>query len=434
MDGDAKSTEPFSDKIATEINQIAETAVRGQQEKIDEHEAGMLALKTKQIEMALAFAATEEAKRQAVERIEKDYQDRKKERAVLAVQNAQIELSQRAISAAADVRRLENVARDAEEVKAIASNFNDQDNKRKQREREEAKARYNALKAAADLVILSEKLDTQNRTRVDRPTEIPPIKECCQLSNLDDTTFLSLCSVLLCPYPGLCVVQKYLMDSLHIERTGPSGRNWDILWDQFGFAGIGLATCCLGLAWNRERITDETISRKGNFCLDCGYFCCCLGCIPMMRDEMFVFPIKPKLQKKFREGLFTCFDMRKVKRGWNCLGCFSAVFCPVPSICLIQACTIVEVEEVLRSVTGSPLEKNEKNALMIKYFLYGCLGCCIGLALNRSKIADGIGADEHCGRDCLLYMCCCQCLAVQECYSISEMRYPPQVSSETETS
>lgn len=93
----------------------------------------------------------------------------------------------------------------------------------------------------------------------------------------------------------------------------------------------------------------------------------------------------------------------------------------------MQACTIVEAEEVLRSVTENPLtEKAQKREQMIKYFLIGCLGCCVGLALNRSKIASGIGVDEHCGFDCLRYMFCFQCLAVQECYSINEMRNPPE--------
>jgi hypothetical protein len=146
----------------------------------------------------------------------------------------------------------------------------------------------------------------------------------------------------------------------------------------------------------------------------------------MMRDELFVFPVTIKLGKKFREGRFACFKTKRVKKGKNCIGCFSAALCPFPGVCMLQACTILEIEEVLRSISGHPLtERNEKQGLLLKHFLIGCLGCCVGQALNRSKIAAGVGVDEHCGIDCLLNMCClCQCLAIQEFYSINEMRNP----------
>jgi len=416
------------EKFQRDVKILGNNVAEEQIDKVKEFEDKMLALKTRQIEMAKVFEVTEEARKAAVSRIEQDYEQRKKERESKARDMVKFELDfyvEREIRSAAEIGRLKGVAKDAEEVKGLALDANQREAARKRHELEVAKERYEAIRAAADLEILAQRLDTHNKTHVDRPIEIPSMGDCCKLSNFDDTTFMSLCSILICPYPGQCIVQNYLMKSLHIEREAPGRPKWDVGWNTFGFAGLGLATCCLGLAWNRERITDETASREGNCCIDTCFFMCCLGFFPLMRDEMFTFPIKPKVNKNFKENMYVCFNTKRMKKGMNCFGCLSAVLCPIPSICVMQACTIIEVEEVTRSVTVNPVVTSlEKRSLLIKHCLIGCCGCCIGLALNRSKIANGIGIDEHCGLDCLRYMCCFQCMAVQECYSVNEMRNP----------
>ena len=157
-----------------------------------EHEDNMLALKTRQIEMAKVFEVTEEARKAAVLRIEQDYEQRKKERESKARDMVKFEVDvyvEREIRSAAEIGRLKGVAKDAEEVKGLALDANQREAARKRHELEVAKERYEAMRAAADLEILTQKLDTHNKTHVDRPVEIPSMGDCCKLSNFDDTAF-----------------------------------------------------------------------------------------------------------------------------------------------------------------------------------------------------------------------------------------------------
>ena len=415
-------------KLAREMLDLAHDFNEIEFEKMKKHEEGMVTLMARQIEIATASEATKEAQEAIAKAIHEKYEKEKKQRLGKAWSLAQFTVNAdqtQAVRTAAEIARLKEIIGDIGEIKKMGMNIDEIEREKKKRERELALERQAAIRATADLTILQQRLDSRMMIiqKIKKPDNIPSCGECCSCSNCGDTKFLSLCSLLWCPYPGLCMVQNYLMKGLHIERENAAGRKCDLCYDNVGFAGLGLVTCCLGLALNRERITDQTVDRKGNFCWNLCVFMCCMGWCLMMRDEMFTFPIKPRVNKKFKESCFACCNLKRMKRAWNCLGCCSAVCCPFPCVCLVQACTVVETEEVIRSVTINPLENSaEKRSLLMRHFLIGCLGCCIGLALNRSKIAGDIGIDEHCGCDCLWYMCCFQCMAVQECYSINEMR------------
>ena len=428
--GAASLAEEAKRKLAGEMLDLAHDFNEIEFEKMKKHEEGMVTLMARQIEIATASEATKEAQEAIAKAIHEKYEKEKKQRLGKAWSLAQFTVNAdqtQAVRTAAEIARLKEIIGDIGEIRKMGMNIDEIEREKKKRERELALERQAAIRATADLTILQQRLDSRMTIiqKIKKPDNIPSCGECCSCSNYGDTKFLSLCSLLWCPYPGLCMVQNYLMKGLHIERENAAGRKCDLCYDNVGFAGLGLATCCFGLALNRERITDQTVDRKGNFCWNLCVFMCCMGWCLMMRDEMFTFPIKPRVNKKFKESCFACCNLKRMKRAWNCLGCCSAVFCPFPSVCLVQACTVVEVEEVIRSVTIHPLENSaEKRSLLMRHFLIGVLGCCIGLALNRSKIAGDIGIDEHCGCDCLWYMCCFQCMAVQECYSINEMRSP----------
>ena len=193
-----------------------------------------------------------------------------------------------------------------------------------------------------------------------------------------------------------------------------------LAYDKAGFAGLGLATCCVGLAWNRERIIESNESRDGNFCADCMLYMLCWGFCLTMRDEMFTFPIRPKPEKVFDEKWHVCFDFKQLKDKRKCLSFLSVICCPLPFVCLLQAYTVYKLEAMKKQIEGRALrEKKEKRNEFFKPLIKNCAFCCFGFALNRTRIAEIIGVDEHLALDCLKYCIGgCPCLVLQEYYTL----------------
>ena len=148
-------------------------------------------------------------------------------------------------------------------------------------------ARVKHQETTINAILRAEKETTKRlQENKNRPDEIPPCSECCRLRNLDDTHFVVNCCIGLCPCPGWCILQNRIMKALAIPKNDPERPVWNVGYNQCGFIGLGVVSCCLGLAWNRERVRDRTAMKEHNFIYDCCKFACCCGWCLLMRDSL----------------------------------------------------------------------------------------------------------------------------------------------------
>ena len=78
--------------------------------------------------------------------------------------------------------------------------------------------------------------------------------------------------------------------------------------------------------------------------------------------------------------------------------CMVSCFCPVAGTACVQKTAIQMFE---------PQTAN-------RAFLIACLGCCIGNAVNRQKIAATYGIESNYCKDAVVYCFCWVCMSTQE--------------------
>jgi len=278
--------------------------------------------------------------------------------------------------------------------------------------------RVDYQKAAIDATLRAERERThRDKENLNKPIEIPPLSECCHLNNLNDTNFAVNFCIGLCPCPGWCILQNRIMKAMAIPQKDPERPVWNVAYDQFGFTGLSLVSCCMGLAWNRERIRDRTATKEHNFIFDCMLFCCCYGWCLLMRDHLFESPIKRRVGKTFDEGVWTCFNLRKLKDSLNCVGCCLQLCCPIPGVCVVQSYTVHELEKIHAA------SLQNRNIEFLKPLGLNCCLCCFGFAYNRTVISELLGYDEQIATDCLKYsLPLCMCLVMQEFYTLNALK------------